>query len=114
MVTESIFMTGVIDAKEKRKMALLGTANTFLHADNDETISMLLRGKLAKMMVRLDPVMYQEYVIYSIKRVLMLYVRLSRAFYGMSRAALLFYKRLRSTLEKWGLKSIRMTLAWPT
>ena len=43
--------------------------------------------------------MYRKYVTYSPKGQAMLYVRLSKALYGMLRAALLFYKRLRSDLE---------------
>ena len=45
-------------------------------------------------MVRLDPVLYQEYVTYSANGVPMVYVRLFRALYGMLRANLLFCKRL--------------------
>ena len=94
VVTESIFMTGVVDAKERRNVAVLDIANAFLQADNDETVNMLLRGKLAEMMVRIDPALYWEYVTYSTNGVPMLYVRLSKALYGMLRAALLFYKRI--------------------
>ena len=82
----------------------LDIANAFLQADNDETVNMLLRGKLAEMMVRIDPALYREYVTYSANGVPMLYVRLSKALYGMLRAALLFYKRLRSTLEEMGFE----------
>ena len=77
-------------------MAVLDVANVFLHAHNDERVLMLLRGKLAEMMVRIDPSMYQGYVTYSKNGVPMLYVRLSKALYDMLRADLLFYKRLRS------------------
>ena len=56
------------------------------------------------MMVRIDPMLYREYVIYSVNGVPMLYVRLSKALYGMLRAALLFYKRLQSTLEDMGFE----------
>ena len=94
MVTECIFMTGVIDAKERRHVAVLDIANTFLQADNDETVNMFLRGKLAEMTVRIDPMLYREYVTYSTKGVPMLYVRLSKALYGILHGALLFYKRL--------------------
>ena len=65
VVTKSIFMTGVIDAKEKREVAVLDIKNTFLQADNDEIINMCLRGKLAEMMVRIDPTLYRKYVTYS-------------------------------------------------
>ena len=104
VITESIFLTGVIDAHEGRAVAVLDIANAFLQADNDETVNMVLRGKLAEMMVRLDPSVYREYVTYSAKGVPMLYVRLSKALYGMLRAALLFYKRLRSELEDMGFE----------
>ena len=63
---------------------------------------MLLRGRLAEMMVQVDPSMYRKYVTYSSKGQAMLYVRLRKALYGMLRAALLFYKRLRSDLENMG------------
>ena len=32
---ESIFLTGVVDAHEKRAIAILDIANAFLHAEND-------------------------------------------------------------------------------
>ena len=89
----------MIDAKEQRAIAILNIANAFLHAENDETILMLLRGRLAEMIVQVDPSMYRKYMTYSSNGQAMLYVRLSKALYGMLRAALLFYKRLRSDLE---------------
>ena len=51
-------MTRVVDAKEKRNVAVLNIANAFLQADNDKTVNMVLRGKLAEMMVRIDPALY--------------------------------------------------------
>ena len=56
--TDSIFLTGVVDAHEKRAIVILDIANAFLHAENDKKILMLLRSKLAKMMVQVDPIMY--------------------------------------------------------
>ena len=58
MVTGSIFMTGVIDTKEKREVVVLGIVNGFLKAYDDETITMMLSGKLAKIMVRIGPALY--------------------------------------------------------
>ena len=100
VATDSIFLTGVVDAKEGREVAILDIANAFLHAENDERILMLLRGKLAEMMVKIDPSLYRKYVTFSQKGVPMLYVRLSKALYGMLRAALLFYKQLRTFLRE--------------
>ena len=65
---------------------------------------MLLFGKLAETMVQVDPIMYHKYVTLSPNGQAMLYVRLSKALYGMLRAALFFYKRLRSDLENMGFK----------
>ena len=104
VLTESVFLTGVIDAHERRALAVIYVANVFLQAHNNERILMLLRGNLAEMMVRIDPSLYQEYITYSNKGVPMLYVRLNKALYGMLRAALLFYKRLRRWLEDTGFK----------
>ena len=53
VATDSIFLTGVVDAKEGREVAILDIANAFLHAENDERILMLLRGKLAEIMVKI-------------------------------------------------------------
>ena len=104
MVTESLFVTRVIDAKEERKMAVLDIMNVFLQADNDKIINMLLRGKLAEMMVRIDPSLYRGYVTYSANGVAMLYARLSKAVYGILRATLLFYKRCQSQLKSTGFE----------
>ena len=67
VVTESIFMTEVVDSKEKRSVAVLDTTNTFLQAANDNTMHMLLGGKLTEMIVRIDSLLYREYVTYSAK-----------------------------------------------
>ena len=82
---------------------ILDITNEFLQAHNDDRVLMLLRGKLAEMMVRIDPYLYRKYVTYLVKGVTMLSVRLSKSLYGMLRAALLFYKRLFSCLEEKGL-----------
>ena len=89
----------MIYAKEQGAISILDISNAFLHTENDEKILMLLRGRLAEMIFQVDPSMYRKYVTYSSNGQAMLYVRQSKALYGMLRAALLFYKRLRSDLE---------------
>ena len=63
----------------------------------------LLCGKVAALIVCVNPNLYRPYVTYSKKGVPMLYVRLSLALYGMLRAALLFYKRPRKDPKNMGL-----------
>ena len=91
-----------MDTQEGRAEAVLDAANAILHVHNNDRVVMLLCGKLAEMTVRIDPSIYQGYVTYSKNGVPMLYVCLSKALYGMLRAALLFYKSLRSDLEDRG------------
>ena len=77
--TDSIFLTGVIDARERRAVAMLDIENSFLQAENDEKVLMLLRGRLAELMVKVDPSLYRKYVTSSKKGVPMLYVKLTKA-----------------------------------
>ena len=56
---------------------------------------MLLRDRLAEFMVKVDPSLYQKYVTTLKKGVQMLYVKLTKALYGLLLGALLFYKKMR-------------------
>lgn len=97
--TTIIVMPGVIDAREERTVTVPDIENEFLQSDNEENILMLLGGKLTKMMVKIDPLIYGKYITYSSKGVPVLYVQFSKTFYRMTRPALLSYKRMRSDLE---------------
>ena len=72
-------------------MSTIDVGNVFIQADDDERILMLRRGKVAKLMVRVNLTLYRPYITYSKKGIPMLSVRLSKALYGMLRATLLFY-----------------------
>ena len=54
MNTGSVFLTVVIDAHDHRSVEMLDIENDFLHAENDEYVLMLLRGKLAELLVKVD------------------------------------------------------------
>ena len=102
VITKIILLIGVVDSRERQAQGVLDNAKAFFHSDNNERILMLLRGRLAEMMVRIDPSLYRKYVTYSAKGTPMLYVHLSKALYVMLKAALLFYKRLIFDLEEMG------------
>ena len=61
----------------------------YLHAVNDKFIIMCLRGKMAEMMCRVNPQLYQKYVTVTAKGEPILYVKLNKALYGLLRNALL-------------------------
>jgi len=104
VTTDSIFLTGVIDAREGRDVACMDIGSAYLTAKNPDRINMVLRGKLAELMCRVNPELYRPYVTYSAKGIPMLYVHLSKVLYGMLKAALAFYKKLRADLEDMGFE----------
>ena len=63
---------------------------------------MLLKGKLAELMVQINPKLYRKHIITSSKGQPMLYVCLSKALYGLLQSVLLFYRKLQSELEEFG------------
>ena len=97
--TESVFLTSVIDAYERRDVGCYDIPGAFLHADSNEDITMILKGKLAELMVQVAPALYQKYITVDKRNTPILYVRLQKALYGLLRSALLFYKKLVGDLE---------------
>ena len=64
---------------------------------------MKIKGKLVDILVQLAPEVYTNFVVYE-KGMRVLYVQVLRALYGKLVAALLWYKKFRSDLEKIGFK----------
>jgi hypothetical protein len=99
-----VITTSTIEPHQGRDAAVIHLPNVFLNTDNNEQTLMLLQEKLAKLMVQIDPKLYQKYITTSFKDKLMLYIYLSKALYGLLQSALLFYCKLRSKLEEFSLK----------
>jgi hypothetical protein len=59
---ESVMLSCVIDAKEKRDVATVNIPGAFLQADMDDTVHMVLEGTMAELLVKLDPKLYQKHV----------------------------------------------------
>ena len=102
--TEAVFITAVIDAHEERDVACFDIPGAFLHADSDEDITMILKGRLAELMVKVAPNLYRKYISVDAKGSAILYVKMQKAIYGLLRSALLFYTKLVSDLESNGFK----------
>jgi hypothetical protein len=98
---ESVFITSVIAAYEKRETGTFDIPGAYLNADcdaNDEPIVMVLKGRLAEMMVQVDPSLYRKYITVDGNGTPVLYVRMEKAMYGLLKSALLFYRRLMGDL----------------
>jgi Reverse transcriptase (RNA-dependent DNA polymerase) len=106
--TESILITGVVDAREKRDIMTNDVPNAFIQAtmptikQGDERVIMKITGQLVEMLIEIDP-KYGQYAVYE-KGKKILYVVVLRAIYGMLQAALLWYKKFRGDLESIGFK----------
>ena len=53
--TESLFLSCIIDAMERRKVATVDIPGAFMQADIDEIVHVKLVGDLARLLIRVDP-----------------------------------------------------------
>jgi hypothetical protein len=100
---ESLVLTSIIDAKEKRDVMSCDIPNAFIQAnapklDNDERIVMKITGVLVKLLVNLNPELYGPSVVIENGKPV-LYVEVLKALYGMLQAALQWYQKFRGDLE---------------
>jgi hypothetical protein len=96
-------ITATIDANEHCNIATVDIPGAFLHAYNHKDTFMLPRGCLPEHMVKVNPAPYHKYIIYSKNNEPLLYVKLSKAIYGLLKSALLFYKRFVANLKRYVL-----------
>ena len=105
-LTEAIIITAAIEADENRDVMTVDIPNAFVQTemeDKEERIIMKIKGPLAEMLVRIEPEVYESYVIQEDNEKVV-YVQVLKALYGMLQASLLFYKKLRKDLEEIGFK----------
>ncbi len=104
-ILQSILMTAVIDAKERRDVMTNDIPNAFVQTalpKDKEKVLLKMTGSLVDMLIELDST-YASYVITEDgKRVL--YLNILKALYSMIDASLLFYKKFKADLEKVGFK----------
>ena len=55
-------MSCAIDTKENRYVAVANIPGAFLHADMEEEVHMLLKGKITELIIKLDPRLYRKYI----------------------------------------------------
>ena len=104
---ESVLLTSVIDAHEGRDVAVVDVPNAFvqtkLEEESDKAI-VRLRGRLAELLVEVDPERYGPYAFKDSKGVTILLVQILNALYGIMRAALLYYQKFVKDIKSIGFK----------
>jgi hypothetical protein len=65
---------------------------------------MILKGRLAELMVQVVPNLYRKYISVDKKGMAILYIKMQKATYMLLRSALLLYKKLVADLERIGVK----------
>jgi hypothetical protein len=70
----------------------------------DEEVIMLLRGRLAELMVKTAPNIYRKYITVDSNNQPVLYVKLQKALYGCLRSALLFCQKFVGDIESQGFE----------
>ena len=101
--TDGLLITCAIDGYEGQDVCTIYIPGTFLQAENGEFVIILLRGKLAEMMVNVDPRLYRKYIFMGKGLQPMIYDRLYEVICGLLRSMLFFYNKLVSKLEEMGL-----------
>jgi hypothetical protein len=101
---ESVWITSTIEAFEGREVAVVDIPDAYLSADMDEEVIMMLRGRLAELMVKTAPNIYSKYITVDAKNQPVLYVKLQKALYGCLRSALLFYLKFVGDIESQGFE----------
>ena len=99
--SEAVFLTAMMDAMEERDVAVVDIPGAFMQADMDELVFVRIVGKMAELLVDIDPEMYKPFVTYE-RGEMVIYVELFKALYGTIRAARLFWEKLSGELAKWG------------
>ncbi len=102
MATELVFITTVIDAHKWRNVACYDIPGAFLHADVEKDITMILKGRLAELMVKMAPNLYRKYITVDKKGTAIIYVKMQKALNGLLRIALLFIGNWWPTLREMG------------
>ena len=85
---ESLFLTCIADAKEKRKVVACDAPGAFMQADVDELVHLKLEGDIAPLLIRLDG-LHQRFQTHEGSKPAVC-TELSKALCGTPQAALSF------------------------
>jgi hypothetical protein len=91
--TESVFLSAMVDARERRAVLTCDIPGAFMQADIDEVVHVKFVGEIAELLVKVDPQHYKPFLKYEYGKPVV-YVELQKALYGTLQAAMLFWKEL--------------------
>jgi hypothetical protein len=101
VVTESVFLTAVINTLRGQDVAVLDVPGAFMQADMDELLHVHFTGKMVDLFLETDQNMYGPCVVKEGKETVM-YVELLKTLYGTVQATGLFWEKLTGKLLEWG------------
>ena len=93
-----------IDANEGWDVTVINLPVAFLHAENNDEILMILKGRLAKLMVLKALQIYQKFITMDKQGNPILFIKLQKIICVMLKSFLLFYKKLLSDLKQIGFE----------
>ena len=104
-LTDSM-LTCMIDAFKKRDVATVDIPGTFLQTrttKEEKDVHVIFNGRMAKLLAKIAPETYQEYVSQT-RGQAHIYCRVNVAIYWTLKAALLFWKKLFTSLKMRGFE----------
>ncbi len=97
VATESLILSCVIDAIEKRDVATCDIPGAFMQSDMKGKVVMKLEGVMAEVILKIDPKKDKKFMVQENGKDV-IYVMLTKALYGTLQAALLFWQNLLTQL----------------
>ena len=105
VATESVLLSCIIDAEERRDVAIIDIPNAFIQTrvnDEKDMAFIKIRGVLVDILVEIAPKIYKAYVTLDKKGTKQLLVQCQNALYGTMVASLLYYRKFVKSLTKIG------------
>ena len=99
---ESLMITLLVDAHERRDVATADVAGAYLFADINDNVLIKIIGTATDIMCKVNP-SYRKFVLNE-RGKNVLYLRLTKALYGCMQSVLLWYRTFKECLEELGFK----------
>ena len=105
VATESVILTSLVDALERRRTAIIDIPNAFIQTvveDKNQRVIVRIRGMLADMLIKIAPEVYSDFVTVDKRGNKQLLVECLNALYGTMVASLLYYRKFTRSLKRKG------------